>query len=155
HSGSGVRNKRKEVSKDTLGIPVIAIGVPTVVDAVTITSDTLDYLLKHFGRETKEKDRPFKSLLPNQMSFKKRQYSEKDLPTDDEKEKLLGLVGHLTEEEKRDLIEEVLSPVGKNLIVTPEEVDEFMNDMAHLLAQAINASLHEKINIENFAQYTR
>src|SRR5699024_6016533 len=36
HPGSGVGNKRKELSKETLGIPVIAVGVPTVVDAVTI-----------------------------------------------------------------------------------------------------------------------
>lgn len=54
HPGSGVGNKRKELSKDTLGIPVIAIGVPTVVDAVSITSDTIDYILKHFGREMRE-----------------------------------------------------------------------------------------------------
>lgn len=51
HPGSGVGNKRKELSKETLGIPVISIGVPTVVDAVTITSDTIDYILKHFGRK--------------------------------------------------------------------------------------------------------
>lgn len=54
HPGSGVGNKRKELSKETLGIPVIAIGVPTVVDAVTIASDTIDYVLKHFGRELKD-----------------------------------------------------------------------------------------------------
>lgn len=53
HPGSGVGNKRKELSKETLGIPVIAIGVPTVVDAVSITSDTIDFILKHFGREMK------------------------------------------------------------------------------------------------------
>lgn len=34
--GSGVGNKRAEISKNTLGVPVIAIGVPTVVDAVTL-----------------------------------------------------------------------------------------------------------------------
>ena len=34
--GSGVGNKRKELSKETLGIPVIAIGVPTVVDSLSI-----------------------------------------------------------------------------------------------------------------------
>lgn len=44
--GSGVGNKRKELSKQTLGIPVLAIGVPTVVDAVTIASNTLDYFKK-------------------------------------------------------------------------------------------------------------
>ena len=31
--GSGVENKRKELSCDTLGVPVIAIGMPTVIDA--------------------------------------------------------------------------------------------------------------------------
>lgn len=37
--GSGVGNSRKEISERTLGIPVIAIGVPTVVDAATLVSD--------------------------------------------------------------------------------------------------------------------
>ena len=50
--GSGVGNKRKELSKETLGIPVIAIGVPTVVDAVTITSDIIEYIIKHFEEKT-------------------------------------------------------------------------------------------------------
>lgn len=34
--GSGVQNRRKEISKNTLGIPVIAIGVPTVIDAAAL-----------------------------------------------------------------------------------------------------------------------
>lgn len=37
--GSGINNARKEISKNTLGIPVIAIGVPTVVDVTTLASD--------------------------------------------------------------------------------------------------------------------
>lgn len=45
--GSGVKNKRKELSKETLGVPVIALGVPTVVDSVTITHDVIEYLLSH------------------------------------------------------------------------------------------------------------
>lgn len=39
--GSGVGNHRKEISKKLLGIPVIAIGVPTVVDCVTLAGDLL------------------------------------------------------------------------------------------------------------------
>src|SRR5690625_5952064 len=58
HPGSGGVNKRKQLSQQTLGIPVIAIGVPTVVDAVTIASDTVDLLLKHFGRELHDKKKP-------------------------------------------------------------------------------------------------
>lgn len=37
--GSGVGNSRTEISVKTLGVPVIAIGVPTVVDAKTLVSD--------------------------------------------------------------------------------------------------------------------
>lgn len=37
--GSGVGNSRSEISEKTLGVPVIAVGVPTVVDAVTLTKD--------------------------------------------------------------------------------------------------------------------
>ena len=37
--GAGVNNSRKEISEKTLGIPVIAVGVPTVVDAATLIND--------------------------------------------------------------------------------------------------------------------
>lgn len=40
--GAGVQNHRKKISKETLGVPVIAIGIPTVVDAVTLVADLLD-----------------------------------------------------------------------------------------------------------------
>lgn len=40
--GSGVGNRRKGINKETLGVPVIAIGVPTVVDAVTMAFDIFE-----------------------------------------------------------------------------------------------------------------
>lgn len=43
--GSGVGNHRNALTKESLGIPVIAIGVPTVVDAATIVGDALEKLL--------------------------------------------------------------------------------------------------------------
>lgn len=43
--GSGVGNHRNALTEETLGIPVIAIGVPTVVDAATIVNDTMENLL--------------------------------------------------------------------------------------------------------------
>ncbi len=39
--GSGVGNHRVPLNRDTLGIPVLALGVPTVVDAATLTGDIL------------------------------------------------------------------------------------------------------------------
>lgn len=44
--GSGVGNHRNALTKESLGVPVIAIGVPTVVDAATIVNDALEKLRK-------------------------------------------------------------------------------------------------------------
>ena len=53
HPGSGVGNHRNEISKETLGVPVIAIGVPTVVDAATIVRDTMENLLSTLETDDK------------------------------------------------------------------------------------------------------
>lgn len=156
HPGSGVGNKRKELSKETLGIPVIAIGVPTVVDAVTIASDTIDFILKHFGRELREGSRPSRSLAPAGLTFgEKRVLSNEDLPDEEKRKTFLGIVGMLEEDEKRALIQEVLSPLGHNLMVTPKEVDVFIEDMANVIANGLNASLHSRIDDESAGFYTR
>lgn len=155
HPGSGVGNKRKELSIDTLGIPVLAIGVPTVVDAVTITSDTIDLILKHFGREWDEKDSPSKSLAPAGLNFGAKKFTEEDLPDEEKRKTFLGIIGTLSEEEKKALIQEVLTPAGYNMMVTPKEVDGFMIDMAYLIANGVNAALHEKVDVDNFASYSR
>lgn len=156
HPGSGVGNKRKELSKETLGIPVISIGIPTVVDAVTITSDTIDYILKHFGKELKEGNRPSRALAPAGMSFgKRKQLTDEDLPGEEERKMFLGIIGTLPEDEKRKFIHEVLSPIGHNLMVTPKEVDIFIEDMANLIANGLNATLHEAVNQENSGYYTK
>lgn len=46
HPGSGVGNHRNGLTRETLGVPVIGIGVPTVVDAATIVSDTMENLIQ-------------------------------------------------------------------------------------------------------------
>ena len=40
--GSGVGNSRSKLSQETLGVPVIAVGVPTVVDAGTLAADLME-----------------------------------------------------------------------------------------------------------------
>ena len=63
--GAGVNNKRKEISIKTLGIPVIALGIPTVVDLASITNDCIDLFIEDLQQkamsnsylnELKEKD---------------------------------------------------------------------------------------------------
>jgi spore protease len=155
HPGSGIGNKRKELSKETLGIPVIAVGVPTVVDAVSITSDTIDFILKHFGREMKESGKASRSLLPAGFSFgEKKKLTDEDMPDEKQRNMFMGIVGTLEDTEKRKLIQEVLAPLGHNLMVTPKEVDAFIEDMANIIASGLNAALHNQIDQDNAGAYT-
>jgi len=145
HPGSGVGNKRKELSCDTLNIPVIAIGIPTVIDGVTIVSDTIQYMLRQFSYNKESINKKSDKFVP--VTSKNYLEHDKELSIE-EKTKLLGLVGSLTEEEIRSLIFEVLTPIGYNLIVTVKEVDFVTSELAKVLVYGINHSLHENI-LEN------
>ena len=141
HPGSGIGNNRLEISKDTMGIPVIAIGVPTVVMSSTIVYDTIDYLIKHISY-IKDNE----SI--NKLSFKKTNYvkklKDKELSTQD-KENLLGLFGSLSEKDKRSLIDEVLNNTELNMIVTPTEIDFLIDKLSNIIAESINSALHRQI----------
>lgn len=54
HPGSGVGNKRKEISKDVLNVPVIAIGIPTVIDLSSILFDSLNLFYENYCNILKE-----------------------------------------------------------------------------------------------------
>ncbi len=60
--GSGVGNHRNGLTKETLGVMVIGIGVPTVVDAATIVQDSMERLLQTL--EEKEKKEFLEEMIP-------------------------------------------------------------------------------------------
>ncbi|OON93033.1 MAG: GPR endopeptidase [Epulopiscium sp. Nele67-Bin001] len=59
--GAGIGNKRKKLDKESMGCPVIAIGVPTVVDAATLINDTMDRLIDSMLEEANNPE--FYSML--------------------------------------------------------------------------------------------
>lgn len=124
HPGSGIGNKRKGLTKETLGIPVIAIGVPTVVYASTIVNNAIDQLHRHFAKQTANTG------------------------------EILGLLDNLSEAERLELMREVLNPIGHDLLVTPKEIDQFIEDIANIIASGLNGALHEAITPENVGAYT-
>jgi spore protease len=142
HPGSGVGNSRKEISKENINIPVIAIGVPTVVDAVTIVNDTLNSINKHFAITTKNINNPIFKLIPSNYIGK---INTNDELNNEEKEKLMGMIGLLNEEDRKKLIYEVLSSIEYNLMVTPKEIDFLIEKLSDLISGAINKSLHRQI----------
>lgn len=105
--GAGVGNKRKELSQNTLGIPVIAIGVPMVVEAATIASDSLDMFIGKMQKEAKSND----------------------------------YLNKLKNEDKYSIIKEVLVEEKFDLIVTPKEIDDLIENMSSVVARGINKSL--------------
>lgn len=138
HPGSGIGNKREEISKEKLGMPVIAIGIPTVVDASTIVLDTINYMTKHFSYNIKNKDNSKLKFIPSHMQ----NYLSADNLTSSEKKVFLGLIGTLSDSEMKSLLLEVLTPIGYNLMVTPKEIDFVIEKLSNVIATGINKSLH-------------
>lgn len=140
HPGSGVGNKRKEISFDTLGVPVIAIGVPTVVESSIIVYDTLNYLFKHISYIKDNKG-------INKLSFGRNNYynkiKDKELSVQDKKN-VAGLLGELSDIDKKNLIDEVLCSLNYNFIVTPKEIDFQIDKLSKLIGDGINKCLHKE-----------
>ncbi len=136
--GSGIGNKRKEISKQTTGVPVISVGVPTVVDAVVIVSDTINYMIKNYAYNKNFQKTKIAKFINRPVN-----YLNKDvIVSNEDKKTLLGLIGTLNEEELKKLTYEVLTPIGYNLMVTPKEVDFVIEKLSDIISYGINHSLH-------------
>ena len=142
HPGSGVGNNRKELSFETINIPVIAIGVPTVVESTIIVNDTIDYLFKHISYIKK-------NYTMNKLVFTHNKNYLKDVNEEDlsknEKKEISGMLGELDDNDKKALIEEVLTSLDYNLIVTPKEIDFLIDNLSKVIAKSIDKSLHDAI----------
>jgi spore protease len=121
--GSGVGNKRMGLTQSILGVPVIAIGVPTVVDAATMANDTIDLVIDNMINQTEE-GKEFYNMLKS-----------------------------INKDEKFQLIQEVLSPYIGDLMVTPKEVDSIINSISKIIANGINIALHPSIHLKDINRY--
>lgn len=141
--GSGIGNNRKKLNSETINIPIISIGIPTVVDAATVVSDTIFFLQKQYAFQKKYMKNPRSKLV----STKQINYLKEDIKTTKEdNEYLLGLIGTLSNDEIKSLMDEVLTPIGYNMIVTTKEIDFVIEKLSKLVSEGINSSLHKKID---------
>lgn len=143
HPGSGVGNHRKELSPKTLKIPVLSIGIPTVVESSIIVNDTINYLLKHISY-LKTHYESNKLIINRNKKYKKT--IENLTPTEEDKKEISGIIGTLTEDEKKSLINEVLQSIHNNMIVTPKEIDFLIDNLSETIANSINKSMHLALN---------
>ena len=102
--GAGVGNTRQEISQRTLNIPVIAIGIPTVVELATLVSDGIDIFIDRLQNKAKSND----------------------------------YLNKLQQEDKYEEVKEALNVGEYNMIVTPKEIDELIENMKNIVARGIN-----------------
>ena len=105
--GAGVGNKRKELSINTLGIPVIAIGIPTVVETAVLVNESLDLFIGKLQDEAKSND----------------------------------YLNDMKENDNYEEIKEALVPQDYNLIVTPKEIDDLIENMKEVVSRGINKAV--------------
>ena len=105
--GAGVGNTRKELSEKTLKVPVIAVGIPTVVESAVLVNDCLNLFIEKLQNEKKSND--YLNSLKNKDNYEE--------------------------------IKEALIPNDYNMIVTPKEIDELIENMKDVVARGINFSV--------------
>lgn len=114
--GAGVRNKREGINQNTLNVPVIAIGVPTVVDMATITSEAIDKMVEVTKQKIENGDNSVK------------------------KEQIEKVINIFNDDNKYNMIANVLDT--DNFIVTPKEIDDVIQIVSDLISSGINMSIN-------------
>lgn len=114
--GAGVRNKREGINQNTLNVPVIAIGVPTVVDMATITSEAIDKMVEVTKQKIENGD--------NSVN----------------KEQIEKVINIFNDDNKYNMIANVLDT--DNFIVTPKEIDDVIQIVSDLISSGINMSIN-------------
>ena len=102
--GAGVGNTRQEISEKTLDIPVVAIGIPTVVELATLVSDGIDIFISQLQEKAESND----------------------------------YLNRLQQNDKYEEVKEALNVGEYNMIVTPKEIDELIENMKDIVARGIN-----------------
>ena len=102
--GAGVGNTRQEISQATLGIPVIALGIPTVVELATLVSDGIDIFIDRLQEKAESNE----------------------------------YLNKLQQNDKYEEVKEALNVGDYNMIVTPKEIDDLIENMKDIVARGIN-----------------
>ena len=121
--GAGVGNHRMQINEKSLGIKVLAVGVPTVVDAATIANDTMDLLLD--------------DLISKAQNGKE----------------FYNMLKSVDRNEKNMLIREILNPTFGDLMVTPKDVDTIIESLSKIIANGINIAVQPNMNMEEINKF--
>lgn len=102
--GAGVGNVRQGINEETLGIPVISIGIPTVVELATLVSDGIDIFIDKLQEKAESNE----------------------------------YLNRLQQNDKYEEVKKALNVGEYNMIVTPKEIDDLIENMKDIVARGIN-----------------
>ncbi|AXH98958.1 GPR endopeptidase [Sporosarcina sp. PTS2304] len=141
HPGSGVGNSRKELSEKSLHIPVLAIGVPTVVDGPVLVADAIDTMFGYIAAKIEEADMPSSKLATGRFP--------QHLKSDANRTSLAPIFGDWsswTHEERVQLFEEVLTAQELATFISPKEIDSWVANYASALSTSLVEWIHQVKN---------
>ena len=106
--GAGVGNTREEISENSLGIPVVSLGIPTVVELATLVSDGIDIFIDRLQEKAESNE----------------------------------YLNKLQQNDKYEEVKEALNVGDYNMIVTPKEIDDLIENMKDIVARGINFAVN-------------
>lgn len=128
YPGGGIGNTRKGITKRTINVPVIGIGVPTVIHASSLISDVYTLIEGYFS----ESLRPSSKLKVSSRNEYEGKLSE------EQKKFILGEVGMLQENQRKQLFYEILSPLDEQFVMSDKGIDYDIDIISKFISQAIN-----------------
>ena len=128
YPGSGIGNHRKRLTSASMGIPVIAIGIPTVIHVSSLVSDVYNLLEGYF----KESMDPSTALKVG----KRKRYEGR--LNEVQRRLILGEIGQLDEQKRVQLLNEVLTPLEDQFVMSDKQIDFDIEMLSKVLSQAIN-----------------
>jgi spore protease len=129
--GAGVGNRRMAINQENLGVPVLAVGVPTVVDAATFVNDTLDMFLSQMSQEAAS---GFSDELKDGADF-------------------FRMLNMLEDVDKYAIIRNTIDPLVGNMFVTPKEIGEVVGWLSNIIANGINMAMHKGIDKDDINRF--
>ncbi len=128
YPGSGIGNHRKAINEDNLGVPMIAIGIPTVIHVSSLINDIYK-LLEGYFKESMESSTALK--------VGKRKTYEGKL-TDEQRKLILGELGELDQQQRLQLLNEVLQPLDNQYIMSDKQLDLDVEMISKIISASIN-----------------
>ena len=128
YPGSGIGNHRKSITESSMGVPVVAIGIPTVIHVSSLVSDVYNLLEGYF----KESLDPSTSLKVG----KRRRYEGR--LNEVQRRLILGEIGQLDEQKRIQLLNEVLNPIESQFVMSDKDIDFDIEMISKILSSGIN-----------------